>query len=166
MATGYDYRCDPCDTEWLLFSKRLYLGPTQWSHARYTCFTCQTLLTMSDCVDRNSWNVWLSNNRDSVYANGFLLTLANAIDLRLASVRGLATIKLTFSDFECPTCHDDRMINVPFGQHLMRCPKCRQYTGHAVDTGAITNYLLDEGFDDSKPIIRSKDAYGFEDNSK
>jgi hypothetical protein len=41
------------------------------------------------------------------------------------------------------------MIDVPFGEHLMRCPMCRLYTGEFVETGAITNYIVDEGFEES-----------------
>ena len=129
MAIVYDYRCEPCDMEWSLLSKRLSLGPTQWSHTEYTCFTCQTFLTIAACVDRNSWNVWLRNNCKAVAANPFLLSLAKEVDHRLASAKGFTPIELKFQNIKCPTCRDDEMLEEPFGEHLMRCPNCRQYTG-------------------------------------
>lgn len=141
MPTGFEYRCETCDTEWLLFSKRLFLGPTDWSHTKYTCFNCQTFLTIANVFDRSSWDIWLKRNRDTVAASAFLENLARQVNDRLTAVKGLTPVTLTLSNIDCPTCRDDVMMSVPFGQHLMRCPKCKQYTGESLDTGAITNYV-------------------------
>ena len=141
MPTGFEYRCETCDTEWLLFSKRLFLGPTDWSKTEYTCFTCQTFLTTANEFDRSSWNIWLKTNHNAMAASAFLANLAQQVEDRLASAKGLTPVTLTLSEITCPTCHDDVMTTAPFGQHLMRCPKCKQYTGEFLDAGSITNYV-------------------------
>ena len=140
MPIGYDYRCDTCAHDWMLFSTRLILGPTQWEHVRYTCFSCQTFLSVAKSVDRNSWAVWLRNNRESVDSNAAICQLARDVDHRLATVNRLTPIDLAFESITCPTCQNDQMLDIPFGQHPMRCPKCHQFTGRFVNEGCISIY--------------------------
>ncbi len=88
MPIGYDYHCDACEYDWMLFSTRLALGPTQWEHVRYTCFKCQTFLTVANSVDRSSWAIWVRNNRQSLDKNPTLAQLVNLVDQQLSSVHG------------------------------------------------------------------------------
>jgi hypothetical protein len=149
MPFGYHYQCDACDHEWILFSTRLTLGPIQWGHIQYTCFTCLTFLSVATRVDRNSWNVWLRNNRAYVDSNAGISKLAKEIDSSLESVGNkLTPIVLTFNSILCPTCQNDEMRSDRFYEHPMRCPECHIHTGHYVhDETGITIYGVAEQTD-------------------
>ena len=140
MPIGYDYRCNDCDHEWLLFSTRHSLGPVQWGETKYTCFTCQTFLSVAKSVDRNSWKHWLSNNSDAIGRNPTLRRLASSITDKLNAITGMKPLEVTFESIECPTCDSDRLSTVPFGEHNMRCSKCGNYTGTFVNDNGITIY--------------------------
>jgi len=140
MPIGYEYRCDNCNHEWLLFSKRFSLGPVQWGEIKYTCFTCQTFLSVAKTIDRNSWAHWRNNNANSVASNQTLQHLAAIIDERLTKSSGLAPIELEFEHIECPTCNSDQLSTTPFGQHKMACEKCNDYTGSFIADRGISIY--------------------------
>ncbi len=140
MPIGYDYHCDACEYDWMLFSTRLALGPTQWEHVRYTCFTCQTFLTVANSVDRSSWAIWVRNNRQSLDKNPALAQLVNLVDQQLSSVHGFTPIQLKLGTILCPECKDDQMRDIAFGDHPMRCPRCHKYTGHFVNDHGISIY--------------------------
>ena len=150
MPIGYDYRCDACDHQWLLFSTRQSLGPVQWGETKYTCFTCQTFLSVAKSVDRNSWKHWLANNTDTIGRNPVLRQLATSITDKLNATTGMTPLELTFESIECPTCNSGRLSTVPFGEHNMRCSKCGDYSGEFINTNGITIY--------APPELNPKDA--------
>ena len=139
MPTGYEYRCRQCGHAWLLFSKRFALGPPQWGETKYTCFNCQTFLSIAACLDRNSWSVWLRSHENSIAENATLMALAKSITTRLAKEGGLMPIEPKFNVIPCPTCHDP-MSTVPFGEGLMKCPQCGQLTGEFDCSNGISSY--------------------------
>lgn len=128
MPVGYDYRCTNCSHEWMLFSKWFTLGPVQWGETKYTCFSCQTFLSIAASVDANSWSVWYRNNEARVVNNAVLVALSSVIESLLKSKRRLVPIELAFDRVDCPTCGDS-MSTIPFGKHLMKCANCGQYAG-------------------------------------
>lgn len=144
MPIGYDYLCDACDHKWMLFSTRLALGPTQWEHVRYTCFTCQTFLTVAKSIDRSSWAIWLRNNTQSLDNSPALSQLANSIDQQIANVKGLTPVELQFGTINCPQCENDQMRDIAFGDHPMRCPNCHKYSGQFVNDHSISIYAVAE----------------------
>lgn len=151
MPIGYDYRCKKCDHQWMLFSTRLELGPTQWEHVRYTCFCCQTFLTLPKSVDQNSWRHWLQCNQQTVDGNQFLSGLAASIENQLASFRPLTPIELHFDRIACPTCGADDMLTQPFGEHPMRCPRCLEFAGASAGDCGISIYsAVDPNTDDNQ----------------
>ena len=119
----------PAITNGLLFSTRQSLGPVQWGETKYTCFTCQTFLSVAKSVDRNSWKHWLANNTDTIGRNPVLRQLATSITDKLDATTGMMPLELTFESIECPTCNSGRLSTVPFGEHNMRCSKCGDYSG-------------------------------------
>lgn len=139
MAMGYDYCCQECGHEWMLFSKWFTIGPVQWGESKCTCLSCQTFLSIAASVDANSWSVWRRNHETEVERNASLSNLARSIDSRFAKRRGLTPIEVHFDSIECPTCQD-AMSAVPFGQHLMKCPECGQFTGISDDSNGISTY--------------------------
>ena len=128
MAIGYDYCCQQCGHEWVLFSKWFTLGPVLWGESKYTCFSCQTFLSIAASVDANSWSIWCRNHVAQIERNGTLSSLAQSIQNDLAKQPGFTPIEPRFDSIECPTCHDT-MSTIAFGQHSMKCPKCGQFTG-------------------------------------
>ena len=132
----------------MLFSTRLTLGPIQWGLVEYTCFNCQTFLSVAKSVDRNSWTMWLRNNWERVESNRLLSQLAADVDQRLAIVSAFTPIELAFETITCPTCQNDQMLDIPFDQHPMRCPKCHQFTGRFWNNDVITNYLVVDSDDE------------------
>lgn len=138
MPVVYRYLCDACDHAWSLFSTRLALGPTQWGHVEYTCFSCQTFLNVARKVDRNAWSIWLHNNSESLNNISALTQMAKSIEEQFAVANGLTPIELDFDMIDCPTCGNDQLRDIPFGEHLMRCTQCNQYTGKLVDDYCIT----------------------------
>ncbi len=141
MPIGYEYRCDDCDHKWLLFSTRIELGPTQWGKTEYTCFNCQTFLSIAKHIDRNSWGIWLDNNANVVANNSKVQRLADSFDRQLDTVTGLTPIEVRFDSVECPTCQADQLSTIPFGHHAMKCPRCRKYTGASVNNNELTIYV-------------------------
>jgi ribosomal protein S27E len=145
MAIGYDYRCAQCLHEWTLFSKWFTLGPVQWGETKYTCFSCQSFLSIAECVDASSWSIWYRNHQSDCERNATLSHLAEMVRQRLATKRGFAPIELHFDSIECPTCHDAMSV-IPFGQHLMKCPKCGEFTGEFDSSRGISIYgFIDDG---------------------
>ena len=128
VPVGYDYRCQQCGEEWVLFTKRFVLGPTLWGATKYTCFNCQTFLSIAGSVDRNSWSVWLRGHEELVARNLTLSELAAAIAARIGKSNGVTPVPLQFTSVSCPSC-SETMSAVPFGQHLMKCPKCGEFSG-------------------------------------
>jgi hypothetical protein len=128
MAIGWDYRCRECGHEWLLFSTRLSIGPVQWGATEWTCFSCQTFLSVAAEVDANSWSVWRRSHDAEIEQNSHLVKLADIIEARLAKVGRLTPIELKFAAIECPTC-SDAMSTAPFGDCAMKCPNCHKYAG-------------------------------------
>ena len=140
MPIGYDYRCDDCGHEWLLFSTRYSLGPIQWGETKFTCFTCQTFLSVAKSVDRNSWNHWLTNNANIIAQNRMMQKLADLINDRLDTTTGLTPVQLHFDSIECPTCETGELSTMPFGQQKMLCSKCERHTGTFINNNGITIY--------------------------
>ena len=153
MPIGYDYRCKQCSHEWMLFSKRFTVGPTQWGATKYTCFSCQTFLTVVVSLDSNSWAIWYRKHKDDVHRNTVTDQLAATIIDLLSKQRGLTPITLDFQTIHCPTCGDS-MSTTPFGQHLMKCPKCEQYAGEFDGGDGISIYA----FPDSEDGTEQRDA--------
>jgi Zn finger protein HypA/HybF involved in hydrogenase expression len=139
MSIGYDYCCRKCNHGWILFSKRFNIGPSEWGGTKYTCFSCQTFLTVATSLDSGSWTLWCRNHEDVVRRNSVTAQIAETISDLLAKKRGLTPITLDLPTIECPTCSDG-MSTVPFGQHLMKCPKCKQYTGECDGDNEISVY--------------------------
>lgn len=139
VPMGFDYRCTNCGHDWMLFSTRFTLGPVQWGKTTYTCFSCQTFLSIAVSVDANSWSVWYRNNAAKITGSPALVELAGAIESLLNSKRGLAPVQLAFDPVACPTCGDS-MSTVPFGQHLMKCPQCGRYAGEFDGSDGICIY--------------------------
>lgn len=128
MPIGYDYRCQICSHVWTLFTKRFTIGPAQWGVTKYTCFSCQTFGEVARTLDSNSWAIWYRNHQDDVHRNPVTGELAATIDDLLSKQRGLTPITLEFATIECPTCGDSMSTN-SFGEHLMKCPRCNQFSG-------------------------------------
>lgn len=147
MPVGYDYRCRLCGHDWLLFSKRYSLGPVQWGETKYTCFSCQTFLSVANTVDANSWMIWYRNNDENVEQNTTMAKLASMIDRQLKQKRGLTPIAVKFPSIECPTCHDE-MSATSFGDRLMKCPQCGEYSGEFDNTNGIHFYGFGDTVDD------------------
>ena len=159
MPVGYDYRCPKCSHEWMLFSKRFNIGPSQWGEIKYTCFSCQTFLTVATSLDSNSWAIWYRNHKDEVHRNSVTAQIAETINVLLSKQRGLTPITLDFATIECPTCSDCMSI-VPFGQHLMKCPKCEQYTGELDGGDGISIYDFSDPEDGTEPSDAPKSPIG------
>lgn len=140
MAIGYDYHCKQCRHDWMLFSTRFTLGPVQWGELKYTCFTCQTFLSIASSVDANSWSIWRRNHESEINGNTKIAELAQSIDDLFVNKRELTPIELHFDSIECPTCHD-AMSTAPFGEHLMKCPKCKQFSGEFDNSSGISTYI-------------------------
>ena len=143
MPLGFEYRCDACDYEWMLFSTGLSIGPTQWGFRKFTCFSCQTFLSISKTIDRNSWKVWLENNQSSLINNTLLNELKVEIDRRLDNARGLTPVKLDFNSMRCPTCQKDDLLELPFGEHPMRCPQCLTLSGNSINNDRLSIYRFE-----------------------
>ena len=146
MPIGYDYRCLECSHEWMLFSKRFSIGPIQWGATKYTCFSCQTFLTVATSLDSNSWTLWYRHHKDDIHRNSVTAQIADTIKDLLSKRRGLTPITLDFPTMECPTCAE-AMSTVPFGQHLMKCPKCEQYAGEFDGGDGISIYAFPDAED-------------------
>ncbi len=142
MATGYDYRCNQCGDEWLLFSSWFTLGPTQWGSTEFTCFVCQTFLEVADTVDAKCWGVWRSENDRVIGEHAEIAGLVEQVEERLAAGRPLTPVTLDFLSPNCPICLA-KMSTVPFGQHLMKCRRCNSYTGEYASDGVISSYGVD-----------------------
>ncbi len=141
MPIGFDYRCTQCGHEWLLFSTRFEVGPVQWGATKWTCFHCQTFLSIASSVDRSSWSKWYAINAVEVNRVPVLETIASEIESRIAGRRGLAQMTLQFDQITCPTCSDP-MSTIPFGKHPMKCEKCGEFSGESVKSCTITTYAL------------------------
>lgn len=139
MPIAYEYRCQHCNHEWILFSKRFTVGPTQWGALKYTCFSCQTFLSIATSVDANSWFVWYRNHESDIEGNSTTTAIASSIQSQLKVQTGLTPLQLRFDSIECPTCCDT-MSTVPFGQHMMKCPKCANFTGEFDGGDSISIY--------------------------
>ena len=159
MPIGYDYRCPKCSHGWMLFSKRFNIGPTQWGETKYTCFSCQTFLTLATSLDSNSWAIWYRNHKDDVHRNTVTAQIAETIKDLLSKQSGLTPINLDFPTIECPTCSDS-MSTVPFGQHLMKCPKCEQYTGEYDSGDGINIYAFPDAAGGTEPSDAPKPPTG------
>jgi DNA-directed RNA polymerase subunit RPC12/RpoP len=136
MATIWRYRCTHCGAKWSLLSKRYVIGPTQWNATEYSCFKCQTFLTVPAVVDASSWNVWYDNNIFIVERNSTLSELARRIVASVAGHSRYAPVPLQLDPVICPTC-PDTMSTASFGERPMKCPDCLEYAGEHQFDGTI-----------------------------
>ena len=136
---GYDYRCQQCAHEWVLFSKRFSLGLTVWGQIKYECFNCETRLAIVAAPDFHSWTAWRRKHEAEIARNESLAELAQAIDIQLSKTGQFTPVELRFDSVACPTCREP-MSTRPFGQHLMKCPQCGQFAGEFDDRNGISIY--------------------------
>ena len=136
MAMLWLYHCTKCSADWSLLSKRYHLGAHEWGAITYTCFSCQTFLTIASVIDGNSWRTWYQGNAQHVEANPLVLELAREIDKRVSLHRAYTPVTIAFDHVACPTC-EEPMSTTPFGDRQMKCPDCGEYAGVNPEPGTI-----------------------------
>ncbi|MBN8599790.1 MAG: hypothetical protein J0M26_01980 [Planctomycetes bacterium] len=105
--------------------------------------------------------MWYRNHYDDMHQNSVTAQLAGTINDIFSKQRGLTPITLNFSMIGCPTCGDS-MSTVPFGQHLMKCPECKQYTGEFDDGDGISIYAFPDAEHGTEPSDAPKSPIGRE----
>jgi predicted nucleic acid-binding Zn ribbon protein len=139
VMIGYEYRCQKCAHEWTLFSKRLSLGHVQWGKRKYTCFNCQTFLSVVSTPDFDSWTKWRRKHEAEISSNNWLLELANSLQSQLSKRSPYTPVAVQFDCVMCPNCLDV-MSEIQFGEQPMKCPQCGEFAGEDANPGIISIY--------------------------
>ena len=129
MSIELYYICESCQHTWSLGWSHVVVGPVEWGVSRFDCISCLTALEISSELEPRLWSKWKIDNNPFIERHSELGTIISNIDSLVAGDYHYRRVAINIKELRCPNC-SDTMISDRSPNQRMRCPACREISGH------------------------------------